>query len=194
MKGTAFAFLKAYLNGLKMIETWNPRLEVVWTADDKVVLDTAVLLSQNVNQASYVSEVLLFLYQHSAADVIMICQKSGTGDDMKILRILHQGQVLPVNASYPIEGTPCANVTRHGVLYFASGVKDRFPMDNYLREYGIDSYFGAPFMNSSDELMGVVALLHKKSLPNPHLLELLLTILSPSLESLLERLAPQATA
>ncbi|KAA3439486.1 GAF domain-containing protein [Rufibacter hautae] len=177
-----------------MLETWNPRLEVVWTADDKVVLDTAVLLSQNVNQASYVSDVLLFLYQHSAADVIMICQKSSPTREMKILRMLYQGQVLPMKASYPIDGTPCANVNRHGVLYFASGVRDRFPLDNYLRNYGIESYFGAPLMNSADELTGVVALLHKKSLPNPYLLELLLTILSPSLESLLERLAPQATA
>ncbi|RNI31297.1 GAF domain-containing protein [Rufibacter latericius] len=177
-----------------MLETWNPKLEVVWNADETAILDSAVLLTQHSEQASFVSDVLMFLYQHSGADIIMICHKTKLAGEMKILEILFKGQLFPAQATYPLQGTPCANVTRHGVRYFASGVKDRFPLDSYLRKYEIESYFGAPLMGSSDDLIGVVALQHQKTLENPYLLELLLTILSPSLEARLDRIVSQATS
>ncbi|MBC3539942.1 GAF domain-containing protein [Rufibacter sediminis] len=177
-----------------MLGNWNTRLEVVWSSEEKAALDAAVLLTQRSEHASYVSDVLHFLYQHSGAHVVMICHRTPVPGEMKILQILFQGKPYPTQATYPLAGTPCANVSRHGVLYFDSGVKDRFPLDIYLGEYGIESYFGAPLLNASDELVGVVALQHQKSLPNPHFLELLLTILSPSLEAVLEKVSSPTTA
>ncbi|WP_169788152.1 GAF domain-containing protein [Rufibacter tibetensis] len=169
-----------------MLGIWNPRLEVAWATEDETILDAAVRLSQRSEQPSFADDVLLFLHQHSGADVIMICHKTSVKGEMKILRLLYQGQSLPIQATYTLEGTPCANVTRHGVLYFPTGVQKRFPADVHLREYGIDSYFGSPLMGTSGDLLGVVALQHQKPLPNAQLIELLLTILSPSLETLLE--------
>ncbi|WP_205503674.1 GAF domain-containing protein [Rufibacter psychrotolerans] len=171
-----------------MLETWNPRLEVAWSTDDIQVLDAAVLLSQQSEQAAYAEKVLMFLYEQTHAHVLMLCRRASLTPQgqMQALTILLQGQLLPSQPQYSIEGSPCANVTRHGVLYFPAGVQKLFPKDAYLQHFGINSYFGAPLLDSNSNLLGIVAILHQKPLANPSLLELVLTILSPSLEALLE--------
>ncbi|MFB9863839.1 GAF domain-containing protein [Rufibacter immobilis] len=170
-----------------MLKSWNPRIEVAWSTEEKLILDAAVLLAQQVNQESYIRDLLSFLYRHSGADVVMLCRKTALPQEMQVRHLLLKGESMPLQAYYPLQGTPCANVNRHGVLYFAEGVQKQFPQDHYLRVFRIESYFGAPILGATGELVGIVSLLHHKPLPNPHLLELLLTILSPPLETLLEK-------
>ncbi|WP_207435470.1 GAF domain-containing protein [Sabulibacter ruber] len=174
---------------MSVLETWNPRLEVSWNSDEKIVLDESVLLTQQSGQVSYLDRVLQFLYKHTGAEVVMVCRKTKEEGKMQVVRIFYQGQALGINPMVDLEGTPCANLNRHGVLYFPSKVQKLFPRDLYLQEYGINSYFGAPLMDSNNELIGTLAILHQKPLPNPNLLEFVITILSPSLEILLEKSA-----
>jgi hypothetical protein len=48
------------------------------------------------------------------------------------------------DVEWDVTGTPCEDVVRGDLCHHPSGVKDRFPADEALVEWGIESYLGVP--------------------------------------------------
>lgn len=169
-----------------MVEILNTKLEVCWSSEDKLVLDAALALAARSQSPSYPQDVLHFLYQRTQALILLIAVRGEKPGEMDSVALLYKGQAVPEQISYKLAGTPCAQVQKHQICYYPTHTQRLFPEDAYLTDFNIESYLGGPLLNAAGETVGLIALMHQQTLPNPHLLELLLTILSPPLEALLE--------
>nr|WP_295903760.1 GAF domain-containing sensor histidine kinase [uncultured Bdellovibrio sp.] len=67
------------------------------------------------------------------------------------------------NVVYELEDTPCVNVicgTR--VNCYASDVQLAFPKDQMLKDFGVESYIGAPFLHTDGRLIGLLVIMDDK--------------------------------
>ncbi|HKS40078.1 MAG TPA: GAF domain-containing protein [Blastocatellia bacterium] len=63
--------------------------------------------------------------------------------------ILHEGV-------FDLAGTPCADVRETRSFCSFSGAVERFPQDQFLRDYGIEYYIGLPVISSGGEVIAVI--------------------------------------
>src|SRR5262249_10900078 len=61
------------------------------------------------------------------------------------------------NFEWDVTGTPCEEVVRGHLCHHPSGVKDRFPDDRPLVEWGIESYLGVPLCDAAGQHLGHLA-------------------------------------
>ena len=87
------------------------------------------------------------------------------------------------NYDYELEGTPCSNVLMGSSLCtYTREVSKRFPRDK-----GVESYVGAPLLDSSGKPMGLLAVLFRRPLTDATYVEGLLTIFASRAAAELER-------
>lgn len=75
-----------------------------------------------------------------------------------------QGQ-LGDNVEWDVIGTPCEKVVRGNLCHYPSGVKDDFPDDKPLVEWGIESYLGVPLRDANGKHLGHLAVFDDKPMP-----------------------------
>ena len=95
------------------------------------------------------------------------------------------------NAVYDLEGSPCEDVVGKKTCSYAEGVKDLFPRDRALTEWGIEGYVGAPLFDSRDEPLGLIHVLYRRPIPNVSLAESILRIFAARASGELERKVAQ---
>ncbi|MBN1116940.1 MAG: PAS domain-containing protein [Bacteroidales bacterium] len=91
---------------------------------------------------------------------------SGDNSRMKIFFI--QGGDIQTKV-IPTENSFIENTIRGYVSYYPTGLSELFPEDKLILETNTDGYIGAPFMDASKEVMGVIGVLSKgqmKEIPN----------------------------
>jgi len=92
-----------------------------------------------------------------------------------LARLEGGGQALPLAAEeggqpttlapYALAGTPCAEVVERGqVVHYAQDVAARFPGDAALRDKGVEAYAGAPLLDSTGAVVGVLCCFHDREL------------------------------
>ena len=97
------------------------------------------------------------------------------------------------NFQYDLKNTPCEKVVRNQICAYPENVQQSFPLDPLLRDLGIESYLGAPLVDSTGRVLGLIAVLSRKPLQNIQLKEEILKIFAVRASSELERkLAEQA--
>ncbi|MFO7728042.1 MAG: PAS domain S-box protein [Desulfonatronovibrio sp.] len=69
------------------------------------------------------------------------------------------------NFNYKLSGTPCRNVLQDRVCLYSDNVQEKFPEDHLLTEINAQSYWGAPLRDSSGKVIGLLALLDDKPMP-----------------------------
>ncbi len=71
---------------------------------------------------------------------------------------------------YDVKNTPCQKVIVEGCpIYYADKLQEHFPDDKDLVCMGVHSYLGTPIFDSSETVIGHVALLHETAIENvPH--------------------------
>jgi PAS domain S-box-containing protein len=69
------------------------------------------------------------------------------------------------NVEWDVVGTPCEDVVRGNLCHHPSGVKDRFPDDEALVEWGIESYLGVPLCAATGEHLGHLAVFDPHPMP-----------------------------
>lgn len=68
---------------------------------------------------------------------------------------------------YDIAGTPCEGVIREGKLFqIPDRVIDHYPQNTFLRDYDLVSYTGMPFKDPAGNIIGHLAVLDSKPVPN----------------------------
>jgi PAS domain S-box-containing protein len=73
------------------------------------------------------------------------------------------------NVEWDVAGTPCEDVVRGNLCHYPAGVKDRFPADRPLVEWGIESYLGVPLCDARGERLGHLAVFDDRPMPaEPH--------------------------
>lgn len=80
------------------------------------------------------------------------------------------------NASYTLKDTPCGEVVGHTVCCFPDGVRHRFPKDAVLQEMEAESYVGTTLWSSQGKPIGLIAVIGRRPLDNPHLAQTILKL------------------
>lgn len=88
----------------------------------------------------------------------------------KSLAFSHQGN-LQEQIIYNIKHTPCENVIKQQIFCcYPDHVQLLFPYDEYLKKMEVQAYIGTPLLNSKNEVIGLMAILHNDSLPDSKIL------------------------
>jgi len=61
------------------------------------------------------------------------------------------------SVEWDLTGTPCEDVVRGNLCHYPSGVRNRFPEDRPMVEWGIESYLGVPLLDASGKHLGHLA-------------------------------------
>jgi formate hydrogenlyase transcriptional activator len=69
------------------------------------------------------------------------------------------------NVEWDLPGTPCEEVARGKFCHHPSGVKEIFPDDKPLVEWGIESYLGVPLRDSQGKYLGHMAVFDDRPMP-----------------------------
>jgi PAS domain S-box-containing protein len=69
------------------------------------------------------------------------------------------------NFEYDFTGTPCAEVVRHGLVHYPTGVSRLFPRAAPLVNRDIDSYLAVPFQDGAGNILGHLAVFDERPMP-----------------------------
>jgi len=64
------------------------------------------------------------------------------------------------NIEYDLSGTPCSHVASGEICFFREHVQEKFPNDEMLSDFGVQSYVGVPLHSSDGQLLGLIAVFH----------------------------------
>jgi len=109
----------------------------------------------------------------SALEVALVFVAEHRGEKARSLAIYKDGDFVD-DFEWALAGTPCAQVAAGEEVVVRSGVQERYPEDQLLKDEGIQSYIGIPMTDPSGRIIGHLGVLDTSSLVNP---ELLLTVL-----------------
>ncbi len=122
------------------------------------------------------------------ADSVAIGVRSpGRPDHIETLAFYLDGKQLP-NHSYPLAGTPCAQVLGQETRCYLADVQDLFPTDQELAELGMTAYIGIPLFDSRDEPLGVLFALFRETPDNPEFATSVMHIFAARAAAEIERL------
>ncbi len=69
------------------------------------------------------------------------------------------------NFEWELAGTPCEEVVQGNLCHHPSGVRQKFPQDESLVRWGIESYLGAPMRDSAGKVFGHIAVFDERPMP-----------------------------
>lgn len=84
-------------------------------------------------------------------------------EKINTLAIYARGEIVD-NIEYPLKGTPCADVVKHGSGLFPSGVQQLFPDDKTLQIMNAEGYIGCAMLDSHEKLLGILVVMDSKPL------------------------------
>jgi PAS domain S-box-containing protein len=116
---------------------------------------------------------------------------AGEGCPMQMLAFYLDGDVRE-NFSYPLAGTPCETVVGHEFRLYPSRLAELFPLDDAFRELGLDCYAGHPLAEANGNPLGLIAVVSRRPLQDPALVEATLRIFAVRVNAELERAAAAA--
>jgi formate hydrogenlyase transcriptional activator len=76
-----------------------------------------------------------------------------------------QGDHIGDNIEYDVAATPCLKVLHGAVCHYADNVCALFPHDRDLFELNVESYMGLPVLNAAGQVIGHLAVLDDKPMP-----------------------------
>ena len=69
------------------------------------------------------------------------------------------------NIEWTLAGTPCEDVVHGNLCHHPSGVRQNFPEDRLLVEWGIESYLGVPLCDPEGKVLGHLAVFDDRPMP-----------------------------
>jgi PAS domain S-box-containing protein len=69
------------------------------------------------------------------------------------------------NVEWDVKGTPCEEVVRGNLCHHPTGVKELFPQDKPLVDWGIESYLGVPLSDTEGKHLGHLAVFDERPMP-----------------------------
>src|SRR3989344_5738456 len=87
-----------------------------------------------------------------------------------------------------VPATVCGSVGGKAVCHFPEGVQKLYPEDEILREFQVEAFIGHPLLDTTGQVLGLLALMHSKPLANPWQIQSILQISAARAAAELERL------
>ncbi len=107
-------------------------------------------------------------------------------ETINTLSIFAHGNIAE-NISYPLLGTPCAEVIDKGTCYYPHSVQQLYPDDQLLVDMGVDSFIGVPLFDRNNRVIGLIEILDSKPMELSQQLTEILEIFAARASTELER-------
>ncbi len=94
---------------------------------------------------------------------VLVGELDESAHRVRALTYFREGMVVE-ELAYDLAGTPCEQVVIHQKsCEVGDGVQEQFPDDLYLKEWGIESYFGVPMFDSDRKPVGLVCIFDREA-------------------------------
>ncbi|MBK0403210.1 hypothetical protein I5M27_09450 [Adhaeribacter sp. BT258] len=153
-----------------------------WSFEESKVIHDAFEFMANLPEGDPICTIGQYLSKVTGVKYLLIGRfVPPENDKVQTVCFLNGGQQL-ANMTYDLKNTPCYGVYQQQVCYYPFGVQEEFPEDFDLVVLGATSYMGAALKDYSGESIGLIVLMHDKTIENPALIDNLLSIVSPAIE------------
>src|SRR5579862_4593420 len=153
---------------------------------ERLVQDIARGVDAEVGE-SFFRSLVEHLARLLGADLAFVGEVVSSGSPA-IRTIATAGIGVPApNYEYPLEGSPCETVLREGVCVYPADAVKLFPHDYALSSLGIQSYVGAPLVDSHGKPLGILAVCFRHALEDAEFTKDLLRIFATRASAELER-------
>ena len=156
----------------------------------RVTLDVVLKVAQAVSTAKgaeFFDVLTQNMIEALGADGGMIGQVHSTNRSIiSSLALQFNGQ-RQENMSYSAVGTPCEGVCIGYACIFEQDIQRRFPSDEWLKEYNIESYVGVPLFNKAGDVSGIMSVFFCRPLAQIALVHSTLKIFAARAAAELER-------
>jgi len=165
-----------------------------------------VVISHDITETKQLEDAQLFLivsgsplagrdffqslarYLAESLDVDFVCIDKLVGDGLnaRTVAVYFDGK-FEDNIEYALKDTPCGEVVGKSVCTFNQDVRSLFPGDAVLQEMDAESYAGVTLWSSTGEPIGLIAVIGRKKMENPHVAETVLKMVAIRAAAELER-------
>lgn len=156
-------------------------LHTAWTEDEKKQLDDAIALVETYEGTEFLKVISVFLYHAIEVDYILIGVEIKPTQSISTKIFLNKGRVI-TNFSYPLAGSPCANIIGNDLCYFPAGVQSIFPENQLLKNLAVESYIGLPLYDTEENNLGLISCMHRTIIERGGFVEALLNAISPRIK------------
>lgn len=87
-----------------------------------------------------------------------------TKTTMRTLAFWSENRIME-NFEYSLEGTPCQDVLCKKIGQVPTNAADQYPKAEMMKQFGVESYFGAELLSPSQVLLGLVIVMDTKPMP-----------------------------
>lgn len=108
------------------------------------------------------------------------------GSSVKTVAFVADGSLAP-SLSYPIAGSPCADVLAKGMLFQSSAIRERYPDSLILDALAAESYMGVPLRGVENRPIGILAVADSKPMAGGELAKSILSIFAGRAQGEMER-------
>lgn len=114
----------------------------------------------SVNGEQFFTSILTSIAEEINADHVFVAEVDD--EHTTAVSVAHIADHAPAdNFSYELLNTPCAKVSENNVCAYNGNVQEKYPDDFLLIAMGINSYVGAPLVNSEGKPHGIIVALFK---------------------------------
>ncbi len=136
---------------------------------------------------SFFHSLARFLAETLQMDYVCIDRLKGDLLEAETFAIYFDGK-FEDNVSYTLKETPCGDVVGKTICCFSHGVRHLFKNDIVLQDMLAESYVGTTLFNSTNEPIGLIAIIGRKPLKNSYFAETILKLVAARASGELERL------
>ena len=131
------------------------------------IINDIVDIKQELNGEAYLKKLVENIAKNLDIKYVFIGHGIGLCNNQVQTDVVWANDSHIDNFIYDLKDTPCENVlTGKRVCIHSSNVSNLFPKDELLKQMGVESYVGAPVINSVKQAMGLLVLLDDKPMLN----------------------------
>jgi len=125
----------------------------------------------------FLKSLVNYLGNKLSLDYVFVDELMEDNKTAKTVALYSMGEILE-NISYPLSGTPCANVIGKTLCCYRHQVQESFPEDAMLVDMDAESYVGIPLWSSKSEPLGLIAVMARTPLKSTQTIETILQIVA----------------
>src|SRR6266404_1567608 len=158
--------------------------------DDLAVLRAIVEGTAGSTGEKFFQDLVRHLTSAIGVNFAAISEFASVNTRVRTLAFWGDGRIQE-NFEYELAGTPCEAVVRGQLCQHLAGVRKHFTQAKLLVQLGIESYLGAPLLDSEGNVLGLLAVFDERPLAAEPRHLYLLRIFAARVAGVLERLHAQ---
>ena len=136
---------------------------------------------------TFFENIALQLYQLFRTKYVLIGLIDQAQPDHLATAAVCENGALVENMTYEMEGSPCEFVVGKQICLYPDSIQALFPDDLWLKENDVESYIGAPIFSTEGKPVGVISMLHDKSMEEESYIKEALRIFAERVATEIER-------